>query len=281
LELRKRTLALQVGTIKLDSARDGLRVVAKGSRTLKPEPNKCSVSIYNLSPEHRASLTKQGNPVMVLSAGYDTSLTQIFYGETHHVTHQWRDGDIITTIDTTDGGKAAQHGRVKASFAKGTKAGDVLKVLAKALGVKAGNLDEAVRKINAGKAASIYAEGVCLTDSARSDMTALCRSAGLEWSVQDGKLQILDLNRPLAVRAIVLDRSLLLDSPSVTLTKTGTLTYRLVEGQTFIQGDFIPGRQIQVAHPNVSGAFRLEKCDYALDTHGDDWYVTFEAKGLA
>ncbi len=281
MELRKRSLSLQIGTIKIDSARDGLRVTAKASRTLKPEPNKCAVSVFNLSPEHRAALTKMGNPAVTLSAGYDTALTQIFHGETHTVTHVWKDGDVITTIATTDGGKAVQHGRVKASFNKGAKAGDVLKVIAKALGIKAGNLDEAVRKINAGKAASIYAEGVCLSGNARQDMTALCRSAGLEWSVQDGKLQILDLNRSLAVRAIVLDKGLLLGSPSVTLTKAGTQTYRLVEGQTFVQGDFFPGRQVQIAHPFVSGVFRLEKCDYDLDTHGDDWYVSFEAKGLA
>jgi hypothetical protein len=280
-ELRRRVLSVQVGTIKIDSARDGLRVVAKGSRTLKPEPNKCDVSIYNLSPAHRAALTKEGNPTLVLSAGYENATTQIFYGQALSVSHLWKDGDVITTIGTTDGGKAVQHGRVKATFPKGTKAGDVLKVLVKALGIKAGNLDQAVAKINAGKGASIYAEGVCVSGNAKQSLTALCRSAGLEWSVQDGKLQILDLNRSLAVRAIVLDKGLLLGSPSVTLQKAGTQTYRIVEGQTFIQGDFVPGRQVQIAHPFVSGAFRLEKCEYTLDTHAEDWYVAFEAKGLA
>jgi hypothetical protein len=271
---RDRVIQLQVDTIKIVGVtRPGLRVVAKAERTLKPEPNKCEVQIYNLTPEHRNALTKIKTPTVSLAAGYKDQITQIFLGQALHVGHaKNKAGDIITTVSTTDGGSKLQGARAKANFPKGIKAGDVLRVLAKALGIKAGNLEDAVRKINAGKAASIYAEGVCLSGHAPLDMTALCRSAGLEWSVQDGQLQILDVGRSSSVRAIVLDESQLLDTPSIS-------NKNVVEGSCLIQKDFTPGRQVQIAHEFVSGVFRLEKCTYALDTWSDDWTVSFEAKG--
>ena len=273
-EQRERVIQLQVDTIRIVGvSRPGLRVIAKAERTLKPEPNKCEVSIYNLTPEHRNALTKVKTPVVSLAAGYKDQITQIFLGEALHVHHSKnKAGDIITTVSTTDGGQKLQTARAKSNFGKGIKAGDVLRVLVKSLGIKAGNLEDAVRKINAGKAASIYSEGVCLSGHAPLDMTALCRSANLEWSVQDGQLQILDVGRSSSVRAIVLDEGQLLDTPSIS-------NKNVVEGSCLIQKDFTPGRQVQLAHEFVSGVFRLEKCGYTLDTWGDDWTVNFEAKG--
>jgi hypothetical protein len=35
---------------------------------------------------------------------------------------------------------------------------------------------------------------------------------------------------------------------------------------------------VQLAHEFVSGVFRLEKCEYSLDSYSDDWTVRGEAK---
>lgn len=273
VELNKRKLKLQIDTILIEGVQSpGLRVTAKATKTLKPEPNKCDVVVYNLSPDHRAALTKAARPTVTLSAGYEGAITQIFYGQALHVKHERRGADILTTVSTNDSGDKSQKARVHKSFGANTKAGEVLKELTKALGIKVGNLNAAVSKLNAGKAASIYANGCTIDGHAPHYLTELCKSAGLEWSIQDGVLQVLDVGKALAASAIVLDESLLIGTPSIS-------SKNVVECMTFIQGDTFPGRQVQVKHPFVSITARIEKCDYVLDTYADDWYVTIEAQG--
>lgn len=270
-----RKIDLVVGTIKLTGvAFPGLRVVAKVVRSLKTTANSASVTVYNLSPEHRSALTKTAAPTVALTAGYAEQLTRVFVGQAVHVQHEKlvEAGDITTTISTSDGGGAMQTARVKKSFPPGAKAGDVMAELVKALGIKVGNLAQARARLNAGTGATVFAEGVTLTGNAATELTALCQSCGLEWSIQDGALQVLDAAKALSAEAIVLDSSLLMGTPSIS-------NKGVVQGMTFFHKDFTPGRQIQIAHEFVTGVFRVEKCEYLLDTYADDWTVRFEAKG--
>lgn len=270
-----RKIDLTIGTIKIEGvAFPGLRVVAKVLRSLKTTANSASVTVYGLSPEHRSALTKTQSPTVALTAGYDKQLTRLFVGQAVHVHHEKlvEAGDITTTVSTTDGGGAQQTARVKKTFPPGAKAGDVMAELVKALGIKVGNLSQAKARLNAGKGATVFAEGVTLTGNASAELTALCRSCGLEWSIQDGALQVLDAAKALDSAAIVLDSSLLMGTPSIS-------NKGIVQGMTFLQKDFTPGRQVQIAHEFVSGIFRLEKCEYILDSYADDWTVKFEAKG--
>jgi hypothetical protein len=272
-----RKIDLTVGTIKITGvAFPGLRVIAKVVRSLKVSANSATVTIYNLSPEHRAALTKVGSPTVALTAGYTDQLTRLFVGQGLHVQHEKlvEAGDITTTISTTDGGAAQQTARVKKSFPPGAKAGDVMAELVKALGIKVGNLAQAKARLNAGTGATVFAEGVTLTGNASAELTALCQSCGLEWSIQDGTLQVLDATKALNSAAIVLDSSQLMGTPSIS-------NKGIVQGMTLIQKDFTPGRQVQIAHEFVTGVFRIEKCEYVLDTYAEDWTVKFEAKGAA
>lgn len=273
--LSRRFIDLQIDTVHITGVRfPGLRVVAKAVKTLAQKPNTCDVSVYNLAPNLRAALTATQHPTVALTAGYEDDRTQIFLGQAVHVSHTRQGPDIITTVTTSDGGDKLQKGRIHQSFGPRAKPGDVLLALVKALGLSPGNAVQVAARLDGGQAATLYAGGVTLDGHCAPALTALCRSAGLEWSVQDGALQIVDVGAALNKFAIVLNESLLVGSPSVS-------NKNVVEGATLIQNDFTPGRQIRIEHPDVSGAFRLEKCGYSLDTHADDWYVDFEAKGPA
>ncbi len=272
--LAERYLELQVDTILIRGAtRPGLRVTAKATKSLAREANTCEVTIYNLSPDHRAALTKVKKPVVSLTAGYKDDRTQIFYGQAVHVRHERVDRSLIaTTVSTTDGGDKMQAARVRQSFGPRTKAGDVLLALVKALGLKPGNAAAVARQLNAGKMADLYVGGVTLSGHAPYELQQLCRSAGLEFSVQDGTLQFLDLGKASAQFAILLDSANMTGAPSVSAKN-------IISGQTLIQKDFLPGRQVQIRHEFVNAIARLEKCTYTLDTHAEPWTVDFEAKG--
>ena len=111
-----------------------------------------------------------------------------------------------------------------------------------------------------------------MSGSAASELTALTRSAGLEWSIQDGAFQFLDRNKSLDSFAIVLSPETgLVGSPSVS-------NKGIVSGVSLIIKDMIPGRQIDVQARFVRGRARLEKTRHIGDTHGDDWHIQWEAK---
>ena len=271
--LKNRKINLQIDTIVWEGVTaPGMRIAAKVTRSLKPKANQAQIVVYNMSPDHRNALTKIGAPNVALTAGYENQLTRMFVGQAVHVKHEklTSDGDITTTVSTTDDGLNQQLKRVKKTFPKGIKAGDVLEEITKAMGIKVGNLAQAKQKLNAGRGATVYAEGATLSGHAATEMTNLCRSCGLEWSIQDGALQILDIGKALDSEAIVLDQSLLIGTPSIS-------NKGIAEGTTFLQKDFTPGRQVQIAHPFLSGVFRLEKCEYSLDSYAEDWIVKFEA----
>jgi len=271
--LKKRIIKLQVDTLKFTGVSyPGLRITFKAVKSTRKEPNTCQIDIYNLNEDHREALTKVKKPVVVLEAGYEHETTQLFFGETIHTTHQRKGPDIITTLSTSDSGPKLRTARIKKVFGKGVKPSAVLKALADAMGVKVGNLKDAQKKIDTGKAANLYIEGCSMQGHAPNELDALCKAAGFEWSIQDGALQVVAVGQAVGQFATVLTDNLMLTTPSVS-------NKNIVEGQTFIQHDFLPGRQIQIRTELVKGVYRLEKCTYHGDTYGDDWFTDFEAKG--
>jgi hypothetical protein len=111
-------------------------------------------------------------------------------------------------------------------------------------------------------------------------MTAICKSLDLEWSVQGGKLQILERGKALAGKAIFLTsgssggaNSGLIGVPSV--DNKGILTCQML-----MQPDVYPGRLLVLASENIKGQFKITDTTHKGDTHGTDggsWSVEVKA----
>lgn len=266
-DLFDRVFGLEVANRRFSSQRISFEV----EKTLKPDPNTATIKIYNLNDTERKELTHAKTPLVRLFAGYrKTKATQIFYGQLVHVEHSVEGPDVITTLSTGDGIVDYQTARVSATFGPGTKADTVFRTLVKALKLKPGNAERAIASIVKSKAATIYLQGTTLSGSAAHEMTQLCRSANLDWSIQDGTAQFVDLV-PLAAKfATVL-------APDTGLIGSPTLSNRgVISGKCLILPDMIPGRQIQVTSKFVVGAYRLEKVKYSGDNFDNDWYCEFE-----
>jgi hypothetical protein len=273
-ELRQRAFELAVGDMKLT----GHQVQFKVEKTLKPDPNTAEISIYNLTDNQRSKISQLKTPLVRLAAGYAPTgvpdLTQIFYGQCIHVEHEFKDnGDVATHLTTGDGITAYQKARIAMSFGAKTKIETVLRALVKQLGLRPGNVDSIARELSGSLTSEIYIGGTVLSGSVSSELTALSRSAGLEWSIQDGAVQLLNRNKALDKFAIVLSPETgLVGSPSVS-------NKGIISGTCKIIKDFTPGRQIEVKARWVKGRARLEKVIYTGDRFGDDWDCAWEAKG--
>jgi hypothetical protein len=138
-----------------------------------------------------------------------------------------------------------------------------------ALGIGDGNLKQALA---AGSSPISSVNGAALLGNGAERMTDLCRSAGLEWSVQDGELQLLNVGQTLSTtKAIEVSSATgLVNSPSVDSQGAVEMTTLLIPG-------LAPGVLINVDSLFVKGGFRIEKIRYEGNTQGQEWYAHIAA----
>jgi hypothetical protein len=198
----------------------------------------------------------------------------LYLGELRTATTTRDVADWITFVGSGDGEKAYRESRASISVARNSKTDEVLKKIAKALGVSEGNLTGAAVKLKLAGLGSLFSQGTVITGSAAQEMSSICKSCGLTWSIQNGALQLLPIGKALEGTAIKLTPSTgLVESP--TIDGKGKLT-----AKTLLLPDAIPGRLIVLDTARLKGNFRIEKVTSEGDTHGEPWYHTIEGKAF-
>lgn len=282
--LRNRVWKVVVGAA-IGALRQGLQVdkhrcYFRVEKSLKPEPNKCTLQIWNLSRDQRAQIEQMrpkkgdvtGIPVLI-EAGYEaTGTSQIFLGDLRTAFSERVGPDWITTVESGDGEQAQQTARINQSFGPRTSPEVVLNAIVRTLGIGEGNVAKTLAKLRVTGVANLYEQRVTLSGRAADVLTNFTRSAGLEWSIQDGALQILDRDKVLDGFAVRLNASSgLVESPSV--DPKGVLTCKML-----VQPSIRVGALLVLESLTARGNYRIERAAWECDTHGRPWYVTVEAK---
>lgn len=248
-----------------------LRIVFKITKSLKRTANKAEIRVFNLSPQHRDQLTQRRDVPVELSAGYEDRISLLYRGRMRTALPQREGTDIVMVITSEDGSHATQRARINQSFGAGTPVETVLNRVAGALGLDLGNSQQAF----AGRAfgsMQAFSGGTTVSGNAAQELDRLTASAGLEWSVQDGVLQVLQLGQPLNTQAIVLSAdSGLVGTPS--LSSEGVL-----KAKSLLIPDLQPGRIVQMDAEFIRGNFRISKVEFSGDTANGDWYASIEGK---
>ncbi len=116
---------------------------------------------------------------------------------------------------------------------------------------------------------------VFLSGNCAWELTTLLKSFGKEWSIQDGMVQVLDKDAALAGTAVFLSEETgMINSPTLNSKR------RKLKASMLLAPDVFPGRLMVLKSRHINGNFRIEKCTYVGDTHGDDWTIDVEAKKL-
>jgi hypothetical protein len=275
-----RVLRGQVNTLVFDET---LRVAFKIERDSKAStPNKAEVQIYNLSDDSKKRLQRKGAPVL-LEAGYVDTIGQIFVGKIVAVSHVTTTaGDIITKVIATDGGQELATARVNESLAPGTTIQQVAAVIIQALGLKAGNALTELGKGDLRKGLIDFANGKTLHGYAATELKKLLHSAGLEFSVQDGALQV---TRPgeAVTEAVLLDSSSgLIGSPEYGETGGEKDKHIVLKAKSLLEPRLVPGRPVVISSETTGnlGTFRIEKVTHTGDNMGQAWYSDIECRQL-
>jgi hypothetical protein len=285
-----RRCSVTLSTLQLE----GFRVKFNIQKTLKPEPNKALIEVYNLSETHRGQLGQlapgkkaktgkagrgKASPPLLgtvpvrLEAGYaDPGPEMIFLGNLRTVDSERMGPDWVTSIASGDGERAFRTARINQSFGPRTPPDVALRALVKSLGLGNGNMAQVLSSLRMNGSGTLLTRGLVLSGPTARMMSDFCRSANLEWSIQDGNLQFVDLNTALSQKAVVL-------SPS-----TGMIESPNVDGSGVLQCKtlMIPGLRcgalVVVKGVNVQGTYRVEKITYEGDTHGHEWGCVLEGR---
>jgi hypothetical protein len=265
--LEGRAINLVVGSLELL----GFAVKFKVKKTLKPTPNVLDLEIRGLSPSHRAELQRANQIPVRLEAGYRGSgLTQLYFGEVRSA-WSYQDGpDVVTALAAGDG-EASIRARVHVPVGPKAPPDQALSAIVRALGVKRGNLDQAIRTLKQ-RGKVLFPAGSAISGNAATELTDFCRAADLEWSIQDGNLQILEKGKATPDEAFVLDSgSGLQGSPSAD-------SKGVVNARVSLLPDLRPGRIVVFESKYLQGAYRIEEVEYQGETHGAPWFADIACK---
>lgn len=251
-------------------------------KTLKPEPNTCELTIFNLNPEHQAELQaiapKGSKPATVgipceIEAGYVGGTSLRWRGDLRTVETTDEGPNVPTTLTSGDGEKAWQHARLHVSYGPQTPVDTSLRAIARALGVDEGNLSKVVARLKVGGSA-IWPTGKVLTGASSRQLISIARSAGLEVSIQDGALQFLDRGKALSNTALKLNSDTgLIGSPSV--DNEGIASFR-----SLIIPDVRCGGLVVLDAKRVKGNYRIIEIEESADTSSTDWYLDYKGQPL-
>lgn len=274
IELIGRVADVTVGTMKVSGHRCAFSV----RKTLKPEPNDCSLSIWNLSESQRSQLEElkpkkgalRGIPCRI-EAGYKDAVSQIWLGDLRDVSSVREGTDWVTNLQAGDGEKAIAGSRISQTFGPGTSIDTAIRAMVRELGVGEGNVASVVAKLRISGVGKLLAQGVVVSGPTARKLTDWCRSADLEWSIQDSAVQFVSRGKVLVATALRLNSaSGLVGSPTVDSDGVLEVTFLMIP-------DVRVGTLLVMDAERVKGNYRIEEAVWTGDTFGQDWYITAKA----
>lgn len=283
-QIFRRKCAVQV----LDQAFEDLRVSFNVLRTLRHVPSQAEITLYNVASDLRKQIVEaaarrttpagglgpRGRVRVRLLAGYETTgVAQVYDGDLREVRIEQQGPDIAVRISAGDGlGSLSTRGAAR-TFAAGTPLLDILRRAVTDSGLDAGN---ALAQAESALRGRTVGDGGLATDgNAQRTIDAVVRAAGLEWSVQDGQVQVLAPDRALEGMGVLLsaERGNLIGTPTEDQR-------RQVKCTSLMDPNIAPGRLIQLRSRDLSGNYRVQTVRYVGDTHGQPWYCEVEGRRL-
>lgn len=174
-----------------------LRIQFAIQKTLSRNPNKNSVKVWNLSPNTRAELEKPDTRCF-LYAGYaeESGPLLAFQGNVTFAYTSFEPPDVVTEFELGDGELEYRNSTVSLGYGEKINSRRIMSDIASQMGLPlyvANDVGD-----------TAYEHGFSYHGAARNALTRVTRAAGLQWSIQNGLLQITQSGGGTTRRAIVL-----------------------------------------------------------------------------
>lgn len=275
----KTPTALQYGNIGPKAA--PLRVRFEIEKTMYgASPNHSKIEIYNMAIQTYQSL-KTGYLVN-LQAGYSNikvvpqnqSLVGTIFTGNIFLSHTSRSGaETITSLECLDGGAAITYARLDKSYPAGTNIAMILQDCATAMSVTNNSNPSGISAgIALGIPNVIYNKGFMAQGPCKNTLDKVLNPLGLQWTVQDGNLNILPKLNTDGASAIVI-------SPSTGMIGVPSNNQFYTQFTCLLNPKVVPGCVVQLISENTSlnGFYKVLRAKYEGDTHDNKWQVSCEA----
>lgn len=147
------------------------------------------LKIWNLDPEIIGSLTEQDG-FIELKVGYAGNNVTIFKGDITGISPKNEDVDIVSTIRCKNGYNTLRDSSVSRIWPKNVKARTIFTdIVVQDLGLAVGDFDNGTLGSEQGLE-FVYTSGRTLDTSANSALDNMTRDLGLQWSLQEGEIDI-------------------------------------------------------------------------------------------
>lgn len=250
----------------------GLRCKFNIDKTSESTPNAAKIDIFNLSLDSRTFL--EGKEMrLVVEAGYSSGTEIIASGDITKASSKLNHPDWITSIELGDGQVAMQEKHVDLSWSPGTPFQAIFSQAISALGVTAGPSLFGLSHIATG--------GFSFSGTAKGLLDKLSKRFGLEWSVQDGAVQVSEKGKPVPGSAVLISSTTgLLGNVVKTVTNGIDKKIDGIEFSALLNGQIKPGRLISVNSGTITGFYKVRKVTFDGDTHDGPWFSIVEAEPL-
>ena len=242
----------------------GMRITFSIKKTSDAKANEAKIELYNLSPEHAQMLMEQWKDILLV-AGYKGSEQMIFTGQIRQVTRKVQGTDRILTIESGDGDKAMQKGKVNKTHKKGYTDTQIAKDCQDGMSIPTAHQDPLPQKQ--------HSRGKTISGSAAKNLSKIAMKHDVQWSIQDGQLLMLQgkNTRPNAT-FLINSATGLLGSPEE--TEDG------VRVSTLLNPAYLIGGYTVIESIDYNGAMRIESIEHTGDTHSSDWSSKLEGIAL-
>lgn len=273
-----------------------LRVKFQIRKTNAETPNTCEVDVYNLSAETSLLIEREFTDI-TLQAGYAENFGVIFRGNAKQILRGRENGtDSYLSIIAADGDAAYNFAVVNTTLAAGATPGDEVAAALRPMtgrGVATGSVP------NLG--GQRLTRGKVMFGNSRRYIRQNADSTGHDWSIQDGKVQLVPRLGLLPGQAVVLTSdSGLVGTPEQSndgikiqclinpmIKPGGVVDIRQSEVKAAKQGAFVsaPNKdgitdERKPVAIDVDGLYKVLRIDYEGDTHGNAWYMTLVCVGI-
>lgn len=285
MNLTDRYWEISVGTtlIATSSSPAGTRpltVEFEVAKSLDREPNRSTVKVTDLSPSTRERLEALDEPELNISAGYqDLGLRDtIFVGDCQDI-YSTRDGaNVVTTVESEDGGRSYRSARLSMSFPPGSSLATIISTIAGAMDVGIGNALAIAATATLPTGSATFLSGLSIEGPAWRSLDTVCRSANLRWSVQNGVLQLRRRRQPAEITTVLLSPSTgLIGSPARSSKdpRTGDIS---ISAKSLLIPGIYPGKTLVIQSSTVTGNYMCHSVRYVGSTVTNDWYIEMELK---
>jgi hypothetical protein len=173
----------------------GLKVTFEITKTLRSSLNTAVIKVYNLSPDNEGKIKGEFTEVL-FSVGYQDAALLVFRGQIRNVSTYPEGTDRITEINAADGERDSRKSIVNFTLAAGTTTSQLV--------------DKVVESFETTKKGQIVindkarARGRVVSGMATDVLHAVANDSNANWSIQDGRLDIVEADSTLPTEAIVI-----------------------------------------------------------------------------